>query len=105
MPYNDYDLAILELQDSAELNNYITNTVCLPHDASLDEFVDDLCYATGFGDTKGEGQIYRKHFITKQYTGSMWLLGQALGTDIACISCKHRFTHTKTVWLGGERTA
>lgn len=57
LPYNDYDLAILELQDAADLNNHVTNTACLPLNASLDEFVDDVCYATGFGDTKGEGHI------------------------------------------------
>ena len=63
MPYNDYDLAILELQDSANLNNYVTNTVCLPYAASLDDFVGDVCYATGFGDTKGFG-IEKLKFIT-----------------------------------------
>ena len=53
IPYNDYDLAILELETSADLTSYLANSACLPFEYGLDDFVGENCYATGFGDTKG----------------------------------------------------
>ncbi len=54
-PYNDFDLALLRLQTPVTLTeNYIVNPVCLPYGYGLDDFAGlDTCWATGFGDTKG----------------------------------------------------
>lgn len=69
IPYNDYDLAILELASDVDLSSYVANTACLPYGYGLDDFVGENCFATGFGDTKGIiWSIQLQMFITVYHT-------------------------------------
>ena len=59
IPYNDYDIAVLELSQSADVtSSYTANTACLPKTFSTDDFVNNAnCWATGFGDTRGSSKL------------------------------------------------
>ena len=87
IPYNDYDVALLELSVSPDIeNSYVVNKACLPKGYDRDDFVGNgNCWAAGFGDTQGMiSYVHIKHatvtlYIMITYPPNM---GHSRDTDI-----------------------